>query len=154
SMEEAGEVVAKTFREFLRAIPRTGRKVRIAITCYRDVATLEDDPDKEVEATPLADFDSKRVDRIARELLDRKSYKDGGDPPELVFYGLKKGIRTADFSTHSRKLVVLIGDCGNKKDQLLGKKKSPTLDQIVDELHPKGPRAVKGAKPVAPPSPI
>lgn len=153
SMEKSGKVVADTFKDVMATLRKGGHPVRLAMTYYRDVKTLSEDPDTAVQSSPLKDFDQALVNEIGAALLDESSYTGGGDPEELVFYGLKKAIDTAKFSPHSRKLVVLIGDCGNKKDELLGPTKLPKLKDLVDLLHPRGPKPVAG-KTITPPSPI
>lgn len=154
SMHRAGAAVADAFKKVVESARKGGgRRVRLAMAYYRDVQKLEDDPETVVQASELAEFDQARFEKVTRELRDEKDYLDGGDPEELVFYGLKKGIRTAVFGKNSRKIVVLIGDAGNKKDQLLHENKSPSLEDIVRELNPRGPKPLPGEA-ESPPSPM
>lgn len=61
---------------------------------------------------PVKQFGQTIVDIVRRHDLSF-----GGDAREMVFLGLKKGIEDAEFTPNARRLVVLIGDAGDKSNE-------------------------------------
>ena len=67
-----------------------------------------------LKAGRLAEADKVGAD-LAQELRGHK-YVNGGGPREMVFAGLTQGVNGAGFSPFARKLVVHIGDMGDKSE--------------------------------------
>jgi hypothetical protein len=137
SMIDHGSVVASLIEELLDDLGRARGELRVAVTYYRDVNT-DVDPATAVEASALQKVTPALVARLGKELRDKDRYRDGWDPPEQVFRGLLGGIRQAQFSDYSRKVVILLGDMGNNTAWDSPRFKGPTLDDLAQALNPRG----------------
>lgn len=67
--------------------------------------------------------------------------ESGGDRLERMFDGIYHGVQAARFQTHSRKLVVLIGDCGEKGPLRGGSRYS--LKDLAEQLVPEVGRPIE-----------
>jgi hypothetical protein len=119
SMDTWFPVVARTVRKILKVARKDpSRQVRVAVTFYNDVAPLKKRGKKglpkkpgPVVTSPLRDVLASG-EEIARAVQEHKVH-DGNDPHEMVFRGIIEGIDAARFRARARKLVVVIGDCGD-----------------------------------------
>jgi hypothetical protein len=110
SMDKWFPVVARTVRRVTDLARENKRKVRVAYTFYNDT-NGGGDPKKVIKTSPLKDV-ARSGEAIAKEVATHKRGK-GGDPHEMVFRGILEGVQKAGFSPKARKLVVVIGDCGD-----------------------------------------
>ncbi len=69
-------------------------------------------------------------EEIQREIESHEP-TPGGDDLERLYYGIQQAINTAEFSPGARKLVIVLGDMGNKSEQ-----GDPTLDDLVELFFP------------------
>lgn len=128
--------VADVFGEVLKQLRSDRRVVDAAVTYYNDVTSRGTDPYAAVKSSPLRDFRTHGP-AVAAELA-RHAAADGGDPPEQVLRGLRKGIVDAEFAQKARKLVFLLGDMGHNTTFDTDKWPSPTEGQIARQLNPAG----------------
>lgn len=85
--------------------------VRIGIAFYND--TDGQQPDHQpVTVYPLVDAQSKGGAALIETLRNHRP-QDGGDPAEMIFEGIERGVREVAFSPNARKLVILLGDAGD-----------------------------------------
>lgn len=93
---------------------RKWASVALAITYYSDVdpGDLKFSPIRTQKLTSDPAEISKRLNELRNHKVSR-----GGDPRELVFQGLVRGIREAGFHPLSTKLVILLGDDADKSDE-------------------------------------
>jgi hypothetical protein len=138
SMDTWFPVVARTVRAITSAARKDGRRVRVAVSFYNDVTKGSKKPP--VSASPLRDVRTSG-ERIA-QAVEKHERGFGGDPHEMVFRGIIEGIDAAKFSSRARKLVVVIGDCGDisaSKGRVKSDKeymKRYRLEGILDRLVP------------------
>jgi hypothetical protein len=80
-------------------------------------------------------IDPQRYEGNLAEYIRKYPQRDGHDYPESVFFGLKKAIQEAGFDARARKLVVLVGDCGDAghRDDF---PKPPSLKELADLFCP------------------
>ncbi len=102
-----------------------GPTVKLAVAYYNDID--EKDPGHK----PFEVMKLQAADQLAGDFADRvrnhAEFHGGGLPREMVFEGLQQAISGAFFSTYARKLVVLIGDMGDKSND-------PTLPQLTSHF--------------------
>ncbi len=149
SMEKWFGAAAATVRKITDLANREShRQVRVAVTFYNDV-TEQSKREKRppVQAAVLQDARNKGLE-IAQMLEERQRKKDvrgGGDPHEMVFRGIVEGIDKANFHPQARKLVVVIGDCGDLTASKKRKQEDPeyanytkkyNVQEIVERLVP------------------
>jgi len=114
SMDKWFDTVASTVESIIEA--SKGRKtVRLAISYYNDT-TDEKNLDKAVIARKLVDA-SSREDKEMVEELKKHEAANGGDPREQMFHGIKKAVEVAGFQPNASKIVIVLGDDGNKSDE-------------------------------------
>jgi len=72
------------------------------------------------------------TDEISNYLLKqiKRKFTPSGDLPEAVFQGIIKGLEEVNFRQDSLRAVVLIGDCGNHKDDPRGY----DTDSVIEAL--------------------
>jgi hypothetical protein len=121
-------VVADTIKRMLAPIANERgmaekADVRIGIAFYGD-DFQGNTPSKPGRLMPASQFLRVVLPRLAEHAT-----QDGGDAAEQVFFGLGQAIDFAGFNNASHKLVVLIGDCGNK-----AVKGSPSMEDLVEKL--------------------
>lgn len=126
SMKDHFPVVAEVVRRISRGTPREkSEKVRAGVVFYNDTDGHEKKEDtggheKKEKWNPVtvkALQDLAPGDRTLEDYVGKHEPMAGGDPLEMVFEGLTKGISGAGFSRHARKLVILIGDAGDRTSQ-------------------------------------
>jgi len=146
SMDRWFGVVASTVRKITDlANQDPQRQVRVAVTFYNDVTEASQRENRPpVNPAPLQDARNKGLE-IAQMLEKRQREKDirgGGDPHEMVFRGIIEGIDKANFWPQARKLVVVIGDCGDisaakrRREQDAEYVKTYSVPAIVERLVP------------------
>jgi len=122
---------------------------KLGVTFYSDLARPQDREPGQDEQTLLGDavtaqelaqlhesgIDANRYGGDLAHYIRQYPQRDGHDYPEAVSWGLKRGIETAVFSPSARKLVVLVGDCGDA-GQRPGFPKPPTAEELADLFCP------------------
>ncbi|MCC7419776.1 MAG: hypothetical protein IT428_05820 [Planctomycetaceae bacterium] len=114
SMSNHINVVAKTVRQVADGVLVENRgSVRVGVAFYNDT---DEQPDgwKPVTVRKLQELTRGDTSFVKYVEDHAKKSSSGGDPPELVFRGLREGVEGAGFSPFARKLVILIGDAGDK----------------------------------------
>ncbi len=132
SMHVAFKVVADVVVQISESLsnPPTSGDVRIGICYYHDGNSVEQAVD--TTTTLLASITKgdglkQRVQQLnVHEVIEDPL----DDPLERMFDGISQGIKKAGFKSHSRKIVILIGDCGEK-----GTSKA-SLKDLVAQLIP------------------
>jgi len=126
SMTEYIKAARDAVKRITDSVRKDGRKVRIAMSYYRDVSPeekrkKEPDPvklDQSVETSELVDVNDREA--MKKFIEDSKYHRteESGDACEQMFHGLKRSIEKAGFNKdkYARKIVVLIGDCGDEAD--------------------------------------
>lgn len=100
--------------------------IKLAVAYYNDID--ETDP-KHVPCQPMKLEPVELLGQdFVRKVREHGEFAGGGLPREMVFNGLQQAISGAFFSTYARKLVILIGDMGDK-----GSKSDPEADNLVRE---------------------
>ncbi len=129
AFQVAARIIEKLAEDFRK--DRRGGDVKIGVCFYHDGQT----PAQAVDLT-FAELkslkDSTELSKLVA-MLNGHSTKGGGkyDPLERVYDGIHQGILKANFSDDSRKLVVLMGDCGENGSS------QPKLEDLVKSLIPK-----------------
>ena len=105
--------VAETIEKIVRSVRTAGAgggglEVRLAVAYYGDTFGGTQ-PATPAELQDVAQAGDGLFENVAKHPL-----QNGGDALERVFLGLGRGIDDAGFSDVSRKMVILIGDMGNK----------------------------------------
>lgn len=137
SMGEHFEGAARAAHDIIKDVrSRKTGSVHIGLTFFNDV----DDEAQAHEAIKpfrvgpkgqriLYDAKSAQADALVKHLLAHKD-GGGGDPLERVFLGITRGIHLAQFEPNARKLVILIGDCGDKCAEV----RNPTDNREREEM--------------------
>ncbi|HEX7378345.1 MAG TPA: vWA domain-containing protein, partial [Pirellulales bacterium] len=112
SMKTWFQAAADSVLRILQAVRKETGKLRVAVAFYNDVIGGEGNG---VDPMPLVDAQAQGASVVTR--LRNHQPKEGGDPREMVFDGLVRSVREAGFSPHARKLVVLLGDMGDKSNE-------------------------------------
>ncbi len=103
------------------------RAVEVAVAYYNDEKT----PPPGQRTSRLADARTKGAE-IAAAVRSHQIYGGGQDYRENGFIGLVKAIEDAKFRPHAQKMVIMIGDCGDKSDE--GEASHPHEREIVEKL--------------------
>lgn len=115
-IESAMNTVVEKSREV------AGSSLKIAISFFNDDL---DHGGNQIPVLTQSLLDQQEFQMALLDRLRNISAMNGGDAPELVFEGVRQSIANAGFSDLSQKLVVLIGDAGDRDstenaiDQLL-----------------------------------
>lgn len=112
SMKTWFKTAADSAVRILQAVRKESGKLHVAVAFYNDVIG---GAGTGVDTMRLVDAQARGADVVAR-LRDHQP-REGGDPREMVFYGLARSVREAGFSPHARKLLVLLGDMGDKSNE-------------------------------------
>ncbi|QDV36303.1 hypothetical protein [Tautonia plasticadhaerens] len=150
---EAIEKDAKSLESRQRSEGGKAPLIRAAVSFYNDTDGRPEGavPYSVMPLRPAAEFGGS----IAREVRGHAT-NNGGDEREMVFFGLAKAIEAAHFSAFSRKVVVLIGDAGDKSDpedpshaEAVGRLFRPASDAPIElvsvQVVPPQPGAESGA---------
>jgi len=108
SMQQWFAAVADTLEQIVEKLGSQDRTVRVAVAFYNDSETG-------VTTMPLKRLTTTVGWQLADTVRSHKSVR-GGNPREPVFSGIEEAIRGAGFSPFSRKLVIVIGDDGDRVD--------------------------------------
>jgi hypothetical protein len=141
SMDKWFPAVASTVRKITDlATADPSRTVRVGVTFYNDVTPASIREKREpVNTKPLQDV-TKSGEEMAGYIQEHKPV-GGGDPHEMVFRGIVEGIDKADFRPRARKMVVVIGDCGDISAEM-GPNATPeyrkdySIARIIERLIP------------------
>lgn len=132
SMRIAFKVVARIVEEIAKSLVKaqTTGDVRVGICYYHDGDTVEDAVD--TKTTPLESIkEDYKLQLRLTQLRDKKVVTTSNkDRLERVYDGLSQGIAHAGFKANTRKLVFLLGDCGEKGTS------EATLDDLAAQLIP------------------
>jgi len=140
SMGPSYKQVAAILKKLSVDLRDGARTVRVATSFYKDDDDGITKPDQVVETTTLCGVNDPEylalLEGMEKNLRNEKNYfVGGGDPLEQMFRGIRQGISAAKFSPNSRKLVVLIADCGDKEaDPAFKGKRGETEEKIADAL--------------------
>jgi hypothetical protein len=104
--------------------------VRIGIAFYGD-NYQGNIPAKPGRLMPAVQFARTVLPGLADHQTQDGGRDEDDDGAEQVFFGLGRAIDFAGFSPESHKLVVLIGDCGNRNDS---GSDTPALEDLVEKL--------------------
>jgi hypothetical protein len=137
SMANWFDLVAQTIERLMipilnRGVRGAGRDIRLGVSYYgTNFAGANPFTAAPLQKTP----DLAAVRRIAEQVRSHQP-RDGGPNDALarVFLGLGRGIDAARFSRMSRKLVVLVGDTGNKTIE-----GDPTIEELINKMVPPDP---------------
>lgn len=149
SMDRYFDEVARVVRTISARAKRTSRQTKVAVAFYNDTVGRPAGHNPVVldpRAFPLRSFGGNGLDALLWRTGDRlkvpaadfvAKYRpvSGGDPRELVFRGIKEAVERAGFTRFARKLVVVMGDCGDRLDD-----DWTTTDElaVVSRLLPEG----------------
>jgi hypothetical protein len=132
SMEPWFPVVARTIQQILRAV-RPGEGGAGSPTLRVGVAYYSDAPEPLVKPARLEDV-GQGADALVREVAGHRpkiAPPEIDDSRERVFLGLGTALDRANFTPLARKLVVLLGDMGNKVVA-----PEPSADELIERLAP------------------
>lgn len=118
SMYQYFDDVAKLVSRISSQAANSSRLQRVAVAFYND--TDEKDPQRNPVVFPQASFPLRDVSSHGRQIeqtVATHNAVSGGDRREQLYRGLQEAILNAKFSTWARKLVIVIGDCGDKTDR-------------------------------------
>jgi hypothetical protein len=130
SMIDWFPTVADTVKLIVKAVrgPGAGPELRLAVAYYGDTYGGS----RPFTTAPLQDAAARAGDQIVQEVANHHGQRfPKDDAAERVFLGLGRAIDDANFSARARKLVILIGDHGNK--EIAG---DPKLDDLVARMVP------------------
>lgn len=132
SMKDYFPIVGDCLQTILKSIDfYEDRNVRVAVSYYGDV----DFSDEPFETSKLADVRNRpEMDKIIAETRSHVG-QGGGDAPESVFEGIRKAIDEAGFKPYAQKLVIVIGDMGDKSGDDPG---DVEKSKVVQKLFPAG----------------
>jgi hypothetical protein len=103
-------------------------QLRIAVAYYAD-EDYSDHPFQPAKLVPISRAD--KIDGLIKEVRAHKT-QGGGDAPESVFKGIIHAVDGAGFNPYHQKLVITIGDSGDKS--LEGADVHTEKDKVVDKL--------------------
>lgn len=115
------------------------RTVKVAFSYYSDVPSKQPIRPSALKVVIKPKMTRAEMTAAITKLCDElKGHKFtfGDDDPEMVFDGLKAAIKEAEFSDFARKVVVLIGDMGDKSEE--DGQTHKIKNTLVDALFPKG----------------
>lgn len=156
-------LTVQTVEKLIANTDGDNRKLSVAFCYYADVSeggregkatkadALKESPPR-IQVTALLPVDQKPDSPFQRELETLRQIGNsendklrkpgdaglwiGGDPPEMLYFGLEHGLEQTKWSPHSRKMVVLIGDHGNHP--LNAEDDAKKHRELVDLLRPSG----------------
>ena len=96
--------------------------LRFGLAVYRDYP----DGNKKFEIAPLTSNEQE----ITRKIRTVECYSKDKDLPEAQYYGLKEGIKRANFQKQNSNVVVLVGDAGNHRDDPKGVQKEEVINAL------------------------
>ena len=105
SMKYLFPTVAQLVRQIVEGVSG-----KVAVAYYGDTYDAGRLP---ATPAPLQATSEKSAAAIAESVSTRQP-QSGGDDPERVFYGIREAIQGAGFSEYARKIVIVLGDMGNK----------------------------------------
>lgn len=128
-----GVVAQMVERALTRARQDAGRVVKVAVAYYGD--TLPDRYNRPCPAsTPAPLVESRSGAAVAAEVRGHEARGGGAtDPLERVFKGIGDAIVGAGFSPNAVKMVIVLGDMGNKHEA-----GDPSADDLAGLLVPRG----------------
>lgn len=109
--------IARLVQGVCRNAHKTTPTVRVAVAFYND--TSGNPSGWNPVSLPRECFPLRTIADDGRKMADivkEHHPVPGGDPLELVFRGVKQAIEKATFSPWARKVVIVIGDCGDRED--------------------------------------
>jgi hypothetical protein len=126
---------AEAIKKIVESAKKGDREVRIAISYYNDKDVPQNArPDgyveRGVEVGPLVssrDNNGKAVDGLLENARKHAHRGGGGGPLEMLHQGLYTAVTKTDFEANSQKLIVILGDYGDRGE-------GPTVDEIADEI--------------------
>lgn len=134
SMRRYFQVVADALEQILGSIQKyEDRNIRVAVSYYAD-ADASDVPFKTARLVPVAN--RSQMSSIINEARKHKP-QGGGDAPESVFEGIIRAVDAAGFSPYAQKLVIVIGETGDKSQEgvEVAKEKKKVIDELVPPTH-------------------
>lgn len=148
SMRRHFPVVARAIRQIIEGTPPGARaRLRVAVSFYGDTFLNQAaaTPKPLVSATDEANVDRLIADVEGHQAQEGSRGQQSDDDLERVFFGLGKAMQAAQFSRYSRKIVILLGDCGNKA--VRGDPSLEGLAQLLRVPPPADPRDPGGVVP-------
>jgi len=104
----------------------THPELRVGVVFYNDITSTHTEP---VQVTPL-----QSPDQLPGLIYKIRTHQvsAGGDPREMVFHGITQAIDRAGFSSDRLKMLIVIGDDGDKSNE--DDPQHPQENQIVRRL--------------------
>ena len=117
SMREVFPRVADTVQTLAKEFQgNVGQNLRVAVAYYNDVPTDgSTKAGRPFMTNALAGVNALRNGKTVLEELRTHETQDGEDLLEMVFDGITRGIEDATFSSEATKLVILLGDAGDRQ---------------------------------------
>jgi hypothetical protein len=145
-LKATGQVVEAIIEEATKDAADKKRKVRVAVSYYNDVNT-SDTKQLPYSVKPLVDVSDPKVrKKLIADARDH-DYRAGGDELEQVFPGINAAVAGSECSPAARKLLIVIGDAGDKSADPDGNKQFDPkgvkttkywLDTLTKRLVPSG----------------
>jgi hypothetical protein len=118
SMRDWYEDAARAVAQIVDAAKNSPAKsVRLAIAFYADDEVPGVKPAKPMELVDIHDQGDGLVAMLEKRARNPEDIVSGGGPREMVFNGIQEAVAGAKFLPMARKLVVVIGDDGDKSNE-------------------------------------